>query len=89
MGAGDGHDGGRGAARGWRCLCLPREQWDGFRQPTTITEIDWYSPALGRTIRSESRSEYVDRSSSRSKGSQWTRGEWIVLELTEFRAMKP
>jgi hypothetical protein len=63
--------------------------WDGFRQPTTITENEWYSPALGRAVKSESKSEYVDIGRSRSKGSQWTRGDWIVMELTAVTAVRP
>ena len=63
--------------------------WDGFRQPTTIVETDWYSPAFGRAVRSESKSEYIDVSRGRGKGSQWLRGDWIVMELTEFAAAKP
>jgi hypothetical protein len=56
--------------------------WDGFRQPTTITEWEWYAPVLGRAVRSETKSEYIDLARGRGKGSQWTRGEWIVMELT-------
>ena len=42
--------------------------WDGFRQPTAITEIDWYAPALGRPVKSESKSEYIDTGRSKGKG---------------------
>jgi hypothetical protein len=62
--------------------------WDGFLQPTTITESEWYAPALGRAVKSESKSEYVDVGRSRSKGGQWTRGDWIVMELTEVTAAR-
>jgi hypothetical protein len=63
--------------------------WDGFLQPTTITEIEWYAPALGRAVKSESKSDYINLGSSRSKGGQWTRGEWLVMELAEFNVAKP
>jgi hypothetical protein len=62
---------------------------EGFRQPTTIVETDWYAPALGRAVRSETKSEYIDLARGRSKGSQWTRGDWTVMELTEVNAAKP
>ena len=34
--------------------------WDGFRRETNIVEIEWYAPALGRAVKSESNSGYLD-----------------------------
>jgi hypothetical protein len=33
---------------------------DGFKRETNIVETDWYAPALGRVVKSESNSGYVD-----------------------------
>jgi hypothetical protein len=33
---------------------------DGFKRETQIVETDWYAPALGRAVKSESNSGYVD-----------------------------
>ena len=63
--------------------------WDGFRQPTNITETDWYAPALGRPVRREYTSQYIDLGRSRGKGSQWTHGDWTVQELVSVAAATP
>ncbi len=56
--------------------------WDGFRRETHIIEIDWYAPALGRVVRSESKSEWQDLSRcGRGAGCQWFRGDWNIYEL--------
>lgn len=55
--------------------------WDGFRQETTITEIEWYAPALGRAVRSESKSGYMDTSRCGRFGCEIVRGDWNVYEL--------
>jgi hypothetical protein len=34
--------------------------WESVRRETNIIETDWYAPALGRTVRSESDSGYLD-----------------------------
>ena len=61
----------------------------GFLMPTNIFETDWYAPALGRPVRSEMKSEYIDTSRGGGKGTRWLRGDWIVMELTELNAAKP
>ncbi len=56
--------------------------WDGFRHETKITEFDWYAPALGRTVRSEVKSGYMDSSRCGARfGCEVVRGEWNVYEL--------
>ena len=56
--------------------------WDAFRQETNITEIDWYALALGRPVRSESYSGYMDPSRCSSTSTCTPiRGDWSVLEL--------
>ena len=52
-----------------------------FLQETRAQEIDWYVPALGRSVRTETRSEYFDLSMGRRK---LINGGWTVLELAEI-----
>ena len=63
--------------------------WDGFRRETNITEIDWYAPALGRPVRSESKSGYLDPSRCGRGKCEPIRGDWNVFELTETSAARP
>lgn len=53
---------------------------DGFLLETNIEETDWYAPALGRAVRSESKSRYIDQSRI-SRVHVWNRGDWNVFEL--------
>jgi len=62
-----------------RRLVYPGDTWH-FLQETKVQEIDWYVPALGRSVRSETRSEYFDLSMGRRK---LINGGWTVLELAE------
>ena len=57
----------------------------GPRSETNITEMDWYAPALGRVVRSELRSDYMDRDRCSDEMSACTpvRGDWHILELVE------
>jgi len=55
--------------------------WDGFRLETNIMETEWYAPVLGRPVRSESKSEYIDNSQCRRNGCPPIRGDWNVYEL--------
>jgi hypothetical protein len=61
--------------------------WGAFTMETHIEETEWYAPALGRAVRSESRSSYVDSSRSRSgsliSGNQML-GDWNVFELANI-----
>ncbi len=58
--------------------------WDGFLQETNIVDIEWYSPELGRAVRSESRSEWRDRSRCGRAGCQLILGDWNIYELVAF-----
>lgn len=55
--------------------------WDGFRRETHITETEWYAPALGRAVRSESNSQYLDYSQCLEFSCPPVRGDWNVYEL--------
>ena len=63
--------------------------WDGFMRETNIFEIDWYAPALGRPVRSESKSSWQDTSRCGRGGCPWFRGDWNVFELAETSAARP
>ena len=62
-----------------------------FRTETRMVEIDWYAPALGRTVRTETRSEYLDMSQcggDEGGGDCGFRGDWDVLELVDSGAAR-
>jgi hypothetical protein len=59
--------------------------WDGFLRETNITETEWYAPALGRAVRSEYQSKYIDTSRI-SRVHQWNLGDWNVVELVSVSA---
>ena len=54
---------------------------DFFRKETNIMETEWYAPALGRAVRSESKSEYLEPTRHRAFVQL---GEWNVHELAAF-----
>ncbi len=62
---------------------------DGFRLETNIVEIDWYAPALGRPVKSESKSSWLDTSRCTRGGCPTFRGDWNILELAEISSAKP
>jgi hypothetical protein len=56
-----------------------------FRTETHLVELDWYAPALGRSVRTERRSEWFDMSRCDEDLGCDVRGSWEVLELVEAR----
>lgn len=46
---------------------------------TTISELEWYAPSLGRAVRLISDSHYRDQ--ARRQSSQFMRGDWTIHEL--------
>lgn len=56
---------------------------DGTLSETTITEYEWYAPALGRAVRATRESMYLNTSASSS--GQVHRGEKLRYELIEAR----
>ena len=60
--------------------------WDGFLRETNIMETEWYAPALGRAVRSESRSEWKDLSRCGRAGCQPFHGDWNVYELVAVKS---
>ena len=67
--------------------------WDGFLTETTITEVEWYSPEIGRAVRLDRNSEWYDSSRSPGGHTPWfnrgllLRGDWHVFELMNWPAM--
>jgi hypothetical protein len=62
--------------------------WDGFRYETNIDETDWYAPALGRPVKSESKSGYMQPSRCGRSPCRPIRGDWNLFELIETSAAK-
>ncbi|HKA43562.1 MAG TPA: hypothetical protein VKF40_16400 [Burkholderiales bacterium] len=57
-----------------------------YLNETKIIEYDWFAPALGRTVRTDSRSEYIDTSRcGRGGGTCMFRGDWDVFELVDAK----
>jgi hypothetical protein len=54
---------------------------DYFLTETQITELDWYAPALGRAVRTERRSQWLDLASCFEQGSCVDYGDWHIFEL--------
>ncbi len=63
--------------------------WGAFLRETRITETEWYAPALGRPVRVESNSEWLDISRCGRGGCPWFRGDWNIIELAEISVAKP
>ena len=61
--------------------------WESFRRETNITETDWYAPALGRAVRTESNSAYLDVNRCDTIGPcDPIRGDWNIFELVSYGA---
>ena len=63
--------------------------WSGFLRETHIIEIDWYAPALGRPVRTESKSMWQDISRCARLSCPFFHGDWNVIELVEASTAKP
>jgi hypothetical protein len=57
---------------------------DYFLQETQVVETDWYAPALGRPVRSERMSEWIDLALCGHTCIPF-RGDWFRYELVERR----
>jgi hypothetical protein len=62
--------------------------WDGPLRETQILQLDWYAPALGRSVRTESNSQWLDQSRCSRSGCSLFRGDWDVLELVGHTAAR-
>jgi len=61
---------------------------EGFLRETIIVETDWYAPALGRAVKTDTRSSWEDASRCSRTGCGF-RGDWNIFELMEVRLAKP
>ena len=50
---------------------------------TNTVEVEWYAPALGRSVRLVSKSEYRD--TAKGIRNQLMRGDWNIFELTTIQ----
>lgn len=62
--------------------------WETFMRETKIEETEWYAPALGRAVKSDSKSSWQDYSRCTRGGCPWFRGDWNIVELVEVNAAK-
>jgi hypothetical protein len=65
--------------------------FDSFLRETNIEEVEWYSPGLGRSVRMERNSNWIDTSRSGGgegglllRNDQLMRGDWTVYELVSY-----
>jgi hypothetical protein len=56
--------------------------WEQWRFETNITETEWYAPALGRAVRIETNSGYIDQVMCGIMNTCLPmKGDWNVIEL--------
>ena len=59
--------------------------WGTFMSETTIVETDWYAPALGRPVRTERNSSYLDpENAAQVPPVTPVRGDWDLFELVSY-----
>ena len=59
--------------------------WDTFISETSIVETDWYAPALGRPVRTERNSSYLNpQQCGASSSCTPVRGDWNLIELVSY-----
>ena len=63
--------------------------FESFRRETNIVETDWYAPALGRVVKSDSKSSWIDVARCTRSNDCDFRGDWNIFELAEIRSQKP
>jgi hypothetical protein len=67
---------------------IRRQIYSGDREldktETRTYEVDWYAPALGRSVRTETRSSWMQSCGRRYCES---RGDWFIYELAETQAV--
>jgi hypothetical protein len=71
-----------------RRLVYPGDEGHNHASETRITETDWYAPALGRAVRTERKSEWIDTSQCSQHGGCDFRGSWEVIELVTAPAKR-
>jgi hypothetical protein len=89
---------------GWRRIRVPAGEFDAlevrrfvyagnaefFQLQEEIVQIDWYAPAVGYVVATESNSSHID--TSRSGGGRGrplrVRGDWLIAELVRHGAQQ-
>jgi hypothetical protein len=56
--------------------------WEPFKNETNIDVTEWFAPALGRAVKTDRKSGYIDQQRCATRGACTpTRGDWFVYEL--------
>jgi hypothetical protein len=60
--------------------------WEAFTMETNIVVTDWYAPALGRPVKTERNSGYIDsqKCGRASPACSPVRGDWDIFELVSY-----
>ena len=59
--------------------------WEPFKNETNIDETEWFAPALGRAVKTDRKSGYIDQQRCATRGACTpTRGDWFVSELASY-----
>ena len=59
--------------------------WEAFRNETNIDVTEWFAPALGRAVKTDRKSGYIDQQRCATRGACTpTRGDWFVYELVSY-----
>ncbi len=66
----------------------PGDEGRNHASETRITETEWYAPALGRPVRTERKSEWINPSECSQHGGCDFRGSWEVIELVSAPAKR-
>jgi len=71
-----------------RRFVYPGDAGEWFAGETQVTETDWYAPALGRSVRTERKSEWINTSQCGMDNGCEFRGSWQVTELVTAPARR-
>lgn len=65
--------------------------FEGARSETNIVETEWYAPSLGRAVKLDRNSSFMDqqRCSDEMSPCRPVRGDWFVYELVDAAPAKP
>jgi hypothetical protein len=88
-----------GKAVGWQRVTVPAGAFDSMlvrraaysgvetfeRTQEYITEDDWYAPAVNNVVFGSYRSLYRDKTQNGDMDDGWRNGDWMLVELLEYR----
>jgi hypothetical protein len=59
--------------------------WEAFRNETNIEETEWFAPGLGRPVKVDRKSGYIDQQKCATRlACSPTRGDWFIYELVSY-----